>query len=336
MHNTFSKTKSFVCLFVATAFLSLYTTSLSAYQTNTTNVSTYMHGFNKKLLKIQPPWNPPIYLGTEVTVPGLENVPDIHGDINKPQLVIFFAGNQYMLVNKLIKAFIHTYPQYKRIVAFTLPPGRLITAIKRHTGVLLGNMLISLKPDILTAGRGSMKKLQHKYNWFNKMEVYAKNRLAIMVYKDNPDHVINLNSLAIPKLQLCMPNPRWEGIAQHAIIPVLKKAGGERLVKEIYSTKVKYGTTFLTHIHHRQTPINIMEHKCDAGVVWYTEAYFQSKIMHHPISTVTIADKDNKIVSYTAGLLKTAPHKYAAKSFMKFLLSKTGQTIYRQYGFMKP
>jgi molybdate transport system substrate-binding protein len=318
----------------AVLLLSIFAVSLQAAVQK--GQSRYMHDFDKKLLEVQPPWNAPIYSATEVTVPGLENVPDIHGDINNPQLVIFFAGNQYMLVNKLMKSFMRNYPQYKRVVAFTLPPGRLITSIRRGNGILIGNMRIMIKPDILTAGHGSIMALQHKYHWFEKNEVYAKNKLAIMVYKGNPKKILDFNSLASQKIRLCMPNPEWEGIAKHAIIPALKKMGGEALVNKIYVQKVKEGSTFLTHIHHRQTPINIMEHKCDAGVVWYTEAYFHDKIAHHPISIVNVAKKDNKIVGYTAALMKSAPHKAAAKDFMKFLMSKQGQEIYRHYGFMKP
>ena len=321
---------------ILVAFILTATIQVAFAQTNPQLKSRYMQDFNKKLLEIQPPWNPPIYSGTEVTVPGLENVPDIHGDINNPQLVIFFAGNQYMVVNKLMKSFMKSYPQYKRVVAFTLPPGRLITSIKRGNGILLGNMRIMIKPDILTAGHGSIMALQHKYNWFEKSEVYAKNKLAIMVYKGNPKKIMNFNSLSSQKIRLCMPNPKWEGIAKHAIIPALKKMGGEALVNKIYVQKVKDGNTFLTHIHHRQTPIDIMEHKCDAGVVWYTEAYFHDKIAHHPISIVNVAKKDNKIIGYTAALMKSAPHKAAARDFMKFLMSKQGQEIYRYYGFMKP
>ena len=298
--------------------------------------SRYMGDFPGELLKVQPPWNAPIYGGTEVTVPGLENVPDIHGDINDPQLVIFFAGNQYMVVNRLMRAFVKAYPEYPRVVAFTFPPGRLITAIERGRGILLGNMRITLKPDILTAGHGSMMALQEKHHWFDRTEVYARNRLAIMVYQGDPKHVTGLKSLSEPGLQLCMPNPEWEGIAKHAIIPALREAGGEALVNTVYKEKVAKGTSFLTHIHHRQTPIRIMEHQCDAGVVWYTEAYFHEQMKHHPISTVTIPDKDNKVVAYTAGLMKSAPHPAAANAFMTFLMSPEGQAIYREYQFMKP
>ena len=333
-------TKSLLSVLIGTCAVLLLGTLRPAFaagpQSNNHQDSRYMQDFPKELLKVQPPWNAPIYKGTEVTVPGLENVPDIHGDINDPQLVIFFAGNQYMLVNRLMTAFIKANPEYKRVVAFTFPPGRLITSIERGDGILLGNMRITLKPDILTAGHGSMMALQKKHHWFERTEVYAKNRLAIMVYKGNPKHITGLKSLAEPSLRLCMPNPEWEGIAKHAIIPALNKTGGETLVNAVYKQKVEKGTTFLTHIHHRQTPIDIMERKCDAGVVWYTEAYFHDDIKHHPISTVMIPDQDNKIVGYTAGLLKSAPHPAAAKAFMNFLMSAEGQAIYRDYKFMPP
>lgn len=298
--------------------------------------SRYMRDFPKRLLNVEPPWSAPLYKGTEVTVPGLENVPDIHGDINNPQLVVFFAGNQYMLVNQLMKAFIHAHPQYPRVVAFTFPPGRLVTSIDRGNGILLGNMHITLKPDILTAGHGSIMGLQRKHHWFAHTEIYARNRLAIMVYKGNPDHVTGLKSLANPRMHICMPNPEWEGIAKHAIIPALKRAGGRQLVDEIYHQKVRYGTTFLTHIHHRQTPIRIMRHQCVAGVVWYTEAYFHADILHHPISIVNVPHGHNKTVAYTAARLRSAPHRRAAKAFMQFLLSAKAQAIYRHYGFKAP
>jgi len=72
------------------------------------------------------------------------------------------------------------------------------------------------------------------------------------------------------------------------------------------------------------------------GPVWYTEAYFQEHILHNPISTVEISDQDNMEVTYTAGLMKTAPHPQAARDFMRFLTSSAAQAIYRYYGFLAP
>ncbi len=284
---------------------------------------------------VQPPWSAPMVTGMNITVPGVDNVPDLHGDVNDPQLVVFFAGNQYMLVNKLLTDFQKAHPEYKRVFAETLPPGILARQIEEG-GLVIGNMRISLKPDIFTAGHGRMEGLQKEHDWFSNIENYARNRLAIMTYLGNPNHIKGWRDLARPGLKICMPNPKFEGIAQHAIIPALKKTGGDALVDAIYKRKVEHGTTYLTHIHHRQTPMRIMAHECEAGAVWYTEAYFHADIAHHPISLVKIPEDQNKVVTYTAGIMRAAPHPQAAAAFMKFLVGPEAQALYRKYGFMPP
>lgn len=282
-----------------------------------------------------PPWSKPMVKGELFTVPGIENTPDLHGDVNDPQLVIFFAGNQYMLVNRLLEAFQHKHPEYRRVYAETLPPGVLSRQIKQGS-IVIGNMRISLRPDVYTAGKGRIRNMQKKLGWFGKSEDYARNRLAIMTTKGNPDHVKGWADLASPKLKLCMPNPVTEGIASHAIIPALRQRGGQKLVDAIYRTKVKAGTTILTHIHHRQTPMMIMKGRCAAGAVWYTEAYFHAKMAHHPLGMVIVPAKQNHIVTYTAAIMRDAPHPKAAAAFLRFITGPKGQAIYRRYGFMVP
>ena len=282
-----------------------------------------------------PPWSKPMVTGEPFTIDGIENAPDLHGDVNDPQLVVFFAGNQYMLVNRLLEAFQHKYPKYTRVYAETLPPGVLVRQINKG-GIVVGNMRISLRPDIYTAGKGRIRALQKKRGWFSKTEDYARNRLAIMTAKGNPDHVTGWASLADPHLKLCMPNPATEGIASHAIIPALRKSGGEKLADAVYRDKVKAGTTLLTHIHHRQTPMMIMGGQCAAGAVWYTEAYFHAHIAGHPLSMVKVPASQNHVVTYTAAAMKNAPHPEAAGAFLAFLVSADGQAIYRHYGFMAP
>ncbi len=281
--------------------------------------------------KVYPPWSAFSQSGKSFTVAGIDNVPDLHGDVNNPDLVVFFAGNQFMVVPDLIKAFKEKYPQYKRIFVETLPPGILLDQIEQRA-VIIGNMRISLKPDIFTAGEGHIKQIENGKHLFNKTVNYAKNHLAIMVYKGNPDHITSLKDLARPDVKVSMPNPHWEGIAK-VIIRTYKKAGGEKLVNEIMDKKVKAGTTFLTHIHHRQTPIRIMGKKSNAGPVWYTEAKFQQMI-GNPVDLVQIPAKVNTEVVYTAASLKNAPHPKAANDFLNFLKSKKSSEIYQKYGFM--
>jgi len=280
---------------------------------------------------ISPPWTTPPQNGKNFTIDGIDNVPDLRGDIVDPQLVVFFAGNQFMVMDDLVKAFKKAYPQYKRVFIETLPPGILAQQIE-NGALVIGNMRIGLKPDVYTAGKGRIGTLQSQKHWFSATEDYARNRLAIMVYKGNPRNITSLNDLASSEIQVTMPNPHWEGIAKQ-IEKAYVKAGGEDLRTRIMVTKVKDGTTFLTHIHHRQSPIRIMKKESDAGPVWYTEAYFQ-KMIGNPVDMVTIPDDQNVYVTYSAGSMKTAPHPKAAHDFLQFLTNKQGQQIYRKYGFL--
>jgi molybdate transport system substrate-binding protein len=281
--------------------------------------------------KVNPPWEPSPQGGKNFTVPGIDNVPDLHGEITNPELVIFFAGNQFMVVPDLIKAFQTNYPQYKKIYVETLPPGILADQIE--TGALIvGNLKITVRPDIYTAGRGKVEEIQREKHWFDKTIDYARNRLAIMVYRGNPKGISSLRDLGKPSIRVSMPNPHWEGIAE-VIMKAYEKTGGEPLVDNVMKTKVKDGTTFLTHIHHRQTPIRIMEKKSDAGPVWFTEAYFQ-KMIDNPIGLVEIPQGENITVMYSAARIKNAPHRQAASDFLKFLRSEKGQEIYKKYGFL--
>ncbi len=281
--------------------------------------------------RISPPWTTPPQNGKNFTIAGIDNVPDLHGDVVDPQLVVFFAGNQFMVIDDLIKAFKRQYPKYQRVFVETLPPGILAEQIEQGA-LVIGNMRIDLHPDVYTAGKGRIAKIQKQKNWFSDEVDYARNHLAIMVYKDNPLHINSLQDLGKPGIRVTMPNPHWEGIAKQ-IEKAYVKAGGQKLLNTIMVTKQQNGTTFLTHIHHRQSPIRIMEKKSDAGPVWYTEAYFQ-KMIGNPIGMVTIPKKENVYVTYTAASLKRAPHPEAARDFLTFLHGNEAQKIYQKYGFL--
>ena len=281
-----------------------------------------------------PPWNPPPQGGEPFTVPEIDIVADLHGDVADPQLTVFFAGNQFMVVHDLVAAFSAAYPQYTRVFVETLPPGILEKQVEQGA-LVMGNLKVSDKPDVFTAGGKRLEQLQEAHHWFASSEVYCRNRLAIMVYQGNPKHVSGLADLGRADVRVSMPNPKWEGIGRN-IEELYRKAGGQALDDAIMQKKVADGSTYLTVIHHRQTPLRILRRESDAAPVWYTESYFQESILHHPVSTVTIPAAQNLDVPYAAGLMQDAPHPEAARAFMQFLLSPAGQAVYKKYGFEPP
>jgi molybdate transport system substrate-binding protein len=112
----------------------------------------------------------------------------------------------------------------------------------------------------------------------------------------------------------------------------LAKAGGKDLETAVYDTKVKDGSTILTHIHHRQTPLFLMQGRAQAGVTWQSEALFQQQV-GNPIGHVDIPDADNATAVYAGAEVKGAAHPEAAKAWLAFIRSPDALQIFERYGF---
>jgi molybdate transport system substrate-binding protein len=277
-----------------------------------------------------PPWNPPLKSALNFTVKGVDNVPDIYGDINDPQLVVFMGGNQFMVLDDLLAAFRKKHPQYQRILVETLPPALLFEQIKAGE-LVIGNMRISLKPDIYTTGKS---KIEENESMFSRTEAFTATKLALMVQKGNPKQIKGLLDLQNDKLRISMPDKKIEGIGK-TVEEAYKKAGGEKLLQKIMVTKVRESSTFITQIHHRQSPMRILYNQSDVAPVWETEIIYQ-KSLGHPVDAVSIPDQYNKKSVTKAGVLRNAPHQEAANHFVDFLVSPEAQAIFKKFGFQNP
>lgn len=326
-------TPAFVCVaFVCVAFVcvSLVCVSLGCTISTPEQQRTASPGVSNST-RIYPPWGRSPVGGRSFVAPNIDNVADLYGDIVNPDLVVFFAGNQFMVVPDLVDAFRAAHPQYRRIFVETLPPGVLASQMDQGA-LVLSNLRIDLKPDVYAAGASRIAQIQQAKGIFDATAAYASNRLAIMVRAGNPAHVQSWSDLGNPSVRVSMPNPAWEGIARQ-IEDVYRRAGGQALDDRIMKTKVADGTTVLTQIHHRQTPINLMQDLADAGPTWFTEAFFQHMI-GNPIDVVELPDSTNLRATYVAASLKAAPHRQAARDFVMFMRSPQAQAVYRKYGFL--
>ena len=287
--------------------------------------------------QIFPPWqhganNDTTSRGLDFTVPEVDVLADFHGDPTDPKLVLFVGGNYYFAMAPLVQTFEAAHPEYKgRIYWETIPPGLLVKQMHAGGTITVGNMTWTVKPDAYLAGLQKVKGLIEQGLLTGKPVPYVTNNLTIMVPRGNPGHVTGLADLGKPSLRLAMPNPTFEGIARQ-IKMALAKAGGEHLADVVYGDKVKDGTTILTHIHHRQTPLFLMQGVADAGVTWQSEALFQEQA-GHPITHVAIPDADNATAIYAGAEVKDAPHPQAATVWLDFIRSPAALEIFERYGF---
>ncbi len=284
-----------------------------------------------------PPWqhgrnNDALKRGFEFTVPEVDDLADFHGDLTDPKLVLYVGGNYFFAMAPLVAEFEREHPQYRgRIYWETIPPGLLVKQIEAGGTITSGNMTWTVKPDAYFAGLKKVQSLIKQGMLSGPALPYVTNTLAIMIPKGNPGNVSGLADLGKPDVRLVMPNPAFEGIVRQ-IESSLKKAGGQALADAVYKTKIAAGTTVLTHIHHRQTPLFLMQGLADAGVTWKSEAIFQEQA-GNPITHIDIPADQNSTAIYGGAMVKGAAHPEGAALWLAFIHSKPGLGIFERYGF---
>ncbi len=250
-------------------------------------------------------------------------------------LVLFVAGNQFMVMEELLGAFQKEYPDVKKIFYETLPPGMELRQILAG-GAIFGDKVIDVSPDVYASvTEKAMKRLEEK-NLIEKGDylLYLHNRLVLMVPEGNPAKINSVKDLGRDEIRISQPNLETEDIA-HYIVDMYRDAGGKDLVKRIMEDKRAEGTTILTIVHHRETPLRIKKGTVDVGPVWATEVVNAKR---HGLKVEAVEpgkefdQRDN--INYFVTRLKNAPNPSNAGKFLDFITSPKAQQIYKNYGFV--
>ena len=256
--------------------------------------------------------------------------------MDSADLVLFMAGNQFMVMERLLAAFREEHPEVERIYYETLPPGLELKQILAG-GALFRERILDVVPDIYASvNMEAMKRLEEKgliaggTDYF----LYLHNRLTLMVKAGNPMRIGSVADLGRDDIRVSQPNPDYEDIANY-IVEMYRDAGGQDLVDRIMEDKRAEGTTLYTIVHHRETPLRITKGTADVGPVWATEIIHAN---HEGLAVDAVEvdeglDQRNKI-NYYIGRLKAASHLENADRFLQFVASPRGQSIYQAYGFV--
>jgi ABC-type molybdate transport system substrate-binding protein len=286
-----------------------------------------------------PPWqqgrnNDASDRGLVFTVPPADVMADFHGSLDDPKLVLYASGNYFFAMAGLVKAFGDAYPAYRGHVFYeTLPPGLLMKQLQGGGTITSGNLTFTVPADVMMAERGASEAWVKEGRLAAPVVSFATNDLTIVVPKGNPAHVTGLADLCRPDLAIVMPNPAFEGIAAQ-IRSSLVKVGGDALAEAVYGGKVADGTTVLTRIHHRQTPLFLMQGLGQAGVTWTSEAIFGER-QGHPIAHVAIPPEQNSRAVYSAALVSSPPHPEAARAWLDFIGTDAAFAALAPFGFQR-
>ena len=251
------------------------------------------------------------------------------------QLNLFMAGNQFMIMDELVAAFQQQYPHVQRIYYQTLPPGLQLKQILAGGAIFCGRHIDAAADIYTSVNLKAMQQLTAAEKIAaGSHRLYLHNRLVLLVPSGNPAAVATISDLGRDHVRISQPDPINEDIAFH-IMDMYRDAGGTPLVRRIMEEKRAEGTTIMTVVHHRETPIRLIKKTVDAGPVWATEAVYarQQKLPVELIEPGPDLDQRLKINYYICKMAQ-APNPENAATFLTFMKSHRARSIYEKYGFI--
>lgn len=260
------------------------------------------------------------------------------GDSYTSELVMYLAGNQFMVMEELIKDFQSKNKDIKTVYVETIPPGQILKGQILKQGEINGQKT-SQNPDLYASvNLGHLKKLKSKGK-MSDYKIYTHNKLELMVAKGNPKGVKGPKDLARDDLVQSHPNPLTEGIFKFYGTEMLKDLGIYEKVtanKKCKGCWAIEGKTWFTVRHHRETPYRIENGMADVGIVWTTEIK-HAQAENRAIEGVEIPAPYNMAhkVGYAIGTLTAAKNKKNAQRYLDYLSTDAAQSIYAKYGFVK-
>jgi molybdate transport system substrate-binding protein len=161
----------------------------------------------------------------------------------------------------------------------------------------------------------------------SSISVIAKNRVALIVPKDNPGKIENLSDLAKPDIKIII-GAKDVPIGDYAL-QVLDNLEKDPTYGSEYKNKV------LSNIVSEETNVNYILSKVglgevDAGFAWQSKS---TEDMEKKITRIMIPDRYNVIAEYNIGILKQSEYPKQAEDFINLLKSDKGIAILEKYGF---
>ena len=157
-------------------------------------------------------------------------------------------------------------------------------------------------------------------------KTFVRNRLAVIVPKDNPGGVNELKDLSKSGLKI---------VLAAASVPV----GGYALTS-LDKMNADFGATFSQTVmanvvsyedNVKQVVAKVQLDEADAGIVYSSDV---TPSAAGKVAKLDIPDKYNVLATYPIAVLKSAPQADLAKKFMDFVLSDAGQAVLQKWGFI--
>ncbi len=235
----------------------------------------------------------------------------------KNELTVFAAASLTGAMTDIAKAYEAVHPDTKIVLNFDGSQA-LQTQIEQGAHA---DLFLSANTKHMTALQGEGLIVN------DSVKVFTKNKLALIVPKDNRANITALSDLATPGIRLVMGTkevPFGEYTRQvlgnmandSAYGPEYRNAVMKNVVSEDPSV-----TALVAHIRAGEA---------DAGIAYASDVSEGDNML---VTTLPIPDRYNVIALYPSGIVQESKVKDSAATFAQFITSTEGNAILTRYGF---
>lgn len=157
--------------------------------------------------------------------------------------------------------------------------------------------------------------------------IFTKNKLSLIIPKDNPGKVGNLSDLAKPGLKIVI-GTKDVPVGDYAM-QIINKLGNDSAYGEEYKKSV------LANVISQETNVNYVVTKVALGEADVGFAYVSdiTEDLASKVTKVDIPDEYNIIAEYPIGMLKDSKYPAESEKFIELVTSAEGKAILEKYGF---
>ena len=161
----------------------------------------------------------------------------------------------------------------------------------------------------------------------SSVAIFTKNKLALIVPKDNPANIRNLTDLARPGVKIVM-GTKDVPVGDYAL-QIIAKLGNDSAYGPDYETEV------MANVISQETSVSYVVTKvalgeADAGFAYVSDV---TQDMISKIDKIVIPDEYNIIAEYPLGMLMESKYPAESQAFMDLVMSDEGRAVLEKYGF---
>jgi molybdate transport system substrate-binding protein len=157
--------------------------------------------------------------------------------------------------------------------------------------------------------------------------IFTRNKLSLIVPKDNPAKIGSLSDLAKPGLKIVM-GTKDVPVGDYAL-QIISNLGNNSSYGPDYKAKV------LANVISQETSVNYVVTKVALGEADVGFAYVSdiTEELANKVDKVGIPDEYNIIAEYPMGILLESKYPAESQEFMNLIMSDESKTVLEKYGF---